>query len=292
LASSNLMQAAELLNQAVKRDPAFLLAWCELASVQDRLYFLGFDHTPERLAAGEAAIQTAQRLNPDAGETHLAVAQHRYRGYRDYNGARAEIAIAQRTLPNDPLPFELLAYIDRRQGRWNESIRNFERAIELDPRNFYTLQQMALGYQTLRRYADEVRVLDRALTIVPNNVDTKVARALVELNWHADTRPLHNTIETVLADNPALAPSLGDTWLILALCERDLPAASRAVAALGNNPISSDAILLSPALVQGLVAKVQGDAAAARTLFSKARTEQEERSGPSRTMLPPYVSSD
>jgi serine/threonine-protein kinase len=277
LASSNLMQAAELLNQAVKRDPNFLLAWCELASVHDRLYFLGYDHTPERLAAGEAAIQTAQRLNRDAGETHLAVAQHRYRGYRDYDGARAEIAIAQRTLPNDPLPFELLAYINRRQGRWNESIQNFQRAIELDPRNFYTLQQMALGYQTLRRYADEVRVLDRALTIVPNNVDTKVARAMVELLWHADTRPLHNTIETVLAENPALATSLADTWLTLALCERDMPAASRAVAALGNNPISNDAILLSPAFVQGLVAKVQGDAAAAQTLFSKARTEQEER---------------
>src|SRR5215471_5845334 len=277
LASSNLMQAAELLNQAVKRDPAFLLAWCELASVHDRLYFLGFDHTPERLAAGQAAIQTAQRLNPDAGETHLAVAQHRYRGYRDYDGARAEIAIAQRTLPNDPLRFELLAYIDRRQGRWPESIQNFERAIELDPRNFYTLQQMALGYQTLRRYADETRVLDRALTIVPNNVDTKVARASVELLWHADTRPLHNMIETVLAENPALAPSLADTWLTLALCERDLPAAGRAVAALGNNPINNDAILLSPAFVQGLVAKVQGDAASAQTLFSKARTEQEER---------------
>jgi serine/threonine-protein kinase len=277
LASSNLMQAVELLNQAVKRDSRFLLAWCELASVQDRLYFLGFDHTPERLAAGEAAVQTAQRLNPDAGETHLAVAQHRYRGYRDYDGARAEIAIAQRTLPNDSLPFELLAYIDRRQGRWNECIRNFERAIELDPRNFYTLQQMALGYQTLRRYADEVRVLDRALTIVPNNVDTKVARAQVELLWHADTRPLHNTIETVLAENPSLAPSLADTWLTLALCERDLPAASRAVAALGNNAITSDAISLSPAFAQGLVAKVQGDAALTQTFFTKARTEQEEK---------------
>jgi TolB-like protein len=277
LAHSNLLQAVELLNQAVKRDPGFLLAWCELGSVQDRLYFLGFDHTPERLAAGEAAIQTAQRLNPDAGETHLAVAQHRYRGYRDYDGARAEIAVAQRTLPNDSLPFELLAYIDRRQGRWDESIANFERAIELDPRNFYTLQQMALGYQTLRRYADEVRVLDRALTIVPNNVDTKIARAQVELLWHADTRPLHNTIETVLADNPALAPSLADIWLTLALCERDLPAASRAVAALGNNAVTSDAISLSPAFVQGLVARVQGDGAAAQTFFSKARTEQEEK---------------
>jgi serine/threonine-protein kinase len=277
LANSNLAQAAELLNQAVKRDPAFLLAWCELASTHDRLYLLGFDHTPARLALGDAAVQAALRLNPNAGETHLAVAQHRYRGYRDYDGARAEIAIAQRTLPNDPLPFELLGYIDRRQGRWDEFIRNLERAIELDPRNFYTLQQMALGYQYLRRYSDMARVLDRALTIVPNDVDTRVARALVELNWHADTRPLHNMIETVLAENPAIAPTLADTWLTLALCEHDLPTASRAVAALGNNAISMDVIFLSPTFAQGLVAKVQGDTEAAKTFFTKARAEQEEK---------------
>lgn len=277
LANSNLLQAVELLNQAVKRDPRFLLAWCELASVHDRLYLLGFDHTPERLAAGERAVQTAQRLNPDAGETHLALAQHRYRGYRDYEGARAEIAIAQRSLPNDPLPFELLGFIDRRQDRWDESARNLERAIELDPRNFYTLQQISLSYLQLRRYPDMAAVLDRALAIVPNNVDTKVARALVDLHWHADTRPLHNVIETVLTENPALAPSLADTWLTLALCERDIPAASRAVAALGNNSIQADAIILSPAFAQGLVARVEGDAAAAKTFFAKARVQQEEK---------------
>jgi tetratricopeptide (TPR) repeat protein len=272
-----MMQAVELLNQAVKRDPAFLLAWCELASVHDRLYLLGADHTPERLAAAEKAVQTAQRLNSDAGETHLALAQHRYRGYHDYDGARAEVAIAQRSLPNDPLVFELLGFIDRRQGRWAESAQNLERAIQLDPRNFYTLQQISLSYLELRRYADMATVLDRALAIVPNNVDTKVARALVDLYWHADTRPLHNMIETVLADNPALAPTLADTWLTLALCERDLPAASRAVAALGNNDIQIDAVLLSPAFAQGLLAKVQGDATAARTFFSKARAEQEQK---------------
>jgi serine/threonine-protein kinase len=185
--------------------------------------------------------------------------------------------MAQRTLPNDSLPFQLLGFIDRRQGRWDESARNLERAIELDPRNSYTLQQISLSYQFLRRYADMARALDRALTIVPNDVDTKVARALVELNWHADTRPLHNMIATVIAENPALAPTLADTWLTLALCERDLPAASRAVVALGNNPINSDAIALSPAFAQGLVARIQGDAAAAQTLFSRARAEQEEK---------------
>ena len=275
-AKENLLQAAELLNQALARDPVFLLAWCELASNHDQLYFLGYDHTPARLASAEAAVQTAQRLRPDAGETHLAVAQHRYRGYRDYDGARAEIAIAQRTLPNDPLPVELLGFIDRRQGRWTESTRNLERAIELDPRNFYTLQQISLSYRFLRQFADMAAVLDRAHAIVPHDVDTKVARALVELDWRADTRPLHTVIDTVLAENPAIASTLADTWLTLALCDHDFATAARALAALGNNPITIDIVSLSPAFARGLVARSQGDGIAATAAFSEARTKQEQ----------------
>ena len=276
LAKENLLQAVELLNQALTHDPAFLLAWCELASSHDQLYFLGYDHTPARLASAETAVEKAKSLRPDAGETHLVVAQHRYRGYRDYDGARAEIAIAQRMLPNDPLPFELLGYIDRRQSRWAESTRNLERAIELDPRNFYTLQQISLSYRSLRQFADMAAVLDRAHSIVPNDVDTKVARALVELDWRADTRPLRTVIDAVLAENPAIAPTLADTWLTLALSDHDFGTAARALAALGNNPINIDVVSLSPAFARGLVARAQGDSIAANAAFSEARTRQEK----------------
>jgi TolB-like protein/Tfp pilus assembly protein PilF len=276
LSKQNLLQAVELLDQAVARDPAFLLAWCELASNHDQLYFFGYDHTPARLASAEAAVEKAKSLRADAGETHLAVAQLRYRGYRDYDGARAEIAIAQRTLPNDPLPFELLGFIDRRQSRWTESTRNLERAIELDPRNFYTLQQISLSYRELRQFADMAAVLDRAHAIVPHDVDTKVARALVELEWRADTRPLHTVIDAVLAENPAIASTLADTWLTLALSDHDFGTAARALAALGNNPINIDVVSLSPAFARGLVARAQGDSIAANAAFSEARTRQEK----------------
>jgi TolB-like protein/class 3 adenylate cyclase len=77
LAKPNLLQAAELLAQALARDPAFFLAQCQLAYAHDNLYFLGIDHTPERLAQAEAAIQAALRLRPDGGEAHLAQAEHR-----------------------------------------------------------------------------------------------------------------------------------------------------------------------------------------------------------------------
>jgi len=70
-----------------------------------RTAFISFgdDHTPARLALAEAAIATAFRLRPDAGEAHLARAQNLYRGYLDYNGALAELEVAAKTLPIVPV---------------------------------------------------------------------------------------------------------------------------------------------------------------------------------------------
>ena len=167
IGGKNLLQAADLLNQALARDPSFFLAQCQLAYAHDHLYFLGIDHTPGRLALAEAAVNAAVRLRPDAGEAHVARAEHLYRAYLDYDGALAELENARRTLPNDPRVFELLGYIARRRGQQEEGLRNLQRAIELDPRNFFTLQQIALSYLGLRRYSEEEAVLDRALSIKP-----------------------------------------------------------------------------------------------------------------------------
>jgi hypothetical protein len=107
--------------------------------------------TPARLALAEAAIEAALRLHPDAGEAHLARAGHLYWGYLDYAEALRELEIARQTLPNDARLFELKGYIERRRpdGTQEEALRNLERAIDLDPRNFLVLQQTALSYYFL-----------------------------------------------------------------------------------------------------------------------------------------------
>src|SRR2546430_6483708 len=107
----DVLKAIELLDEAVKRDPSFFDAYCQLAYAQEYLYAVsGQYHTPPRLALAEAAVQTATRLRPDAAETHLARAQYLYYGLRDYAGALAELEIARRALPNDPRLFELTGY--------------------------------------------------------------------------------------------------------------------------------------------------------------------------------------
>ena len=271
----NLQQAIEFLNQAVARDPAFFEAYYQLVYAQGWAYSVLGDHTPARLASAEAALQAATRLWPDAGETHLARAGYLYRCLRDYTGALAELDVARRSLPNDPRIFQLTGYIVRRRGQHEEGARNLERSVELDPRNPQTLQQLAISYHQLRRYAEEAAVLDRALTIVPSDVATRTTRASVDFNWKAQTRLLHETINSILANNPGAISDAADLWVQCALAERDPTAAERALVALGDNPCWSDsAVQLSRSFGEGLLARMLKNEARAQAAFTKARLEQ------------------
>src|SRR5215467_7390545 len=276
---ANFLQAADLLNEAVVRDPSFFQAYCLLAMAHGGVYFVGFDHTPARLAQAESAVQAASRLQPSAGETHLARAQNLYWGYLDYDGALAELEVAEQGLPNDPRVVGLKGYIERRQGRWDECIRDLKRAIELDPHNILTLQQTAQTYQGLRLYVDEKSLLARVLVFEPYDAVTKVQHAFAELNSKADTRPLHRMIESIRAKNPAEIPSIANNWLVCALTERDGTAAENALTAFGENPItfgSTENVLFNHLFVEGVIACITKDEDRARSAFIAARAEQEK----------------
>lgn len=272
----DLLQAADLLNQALVRDPSFFQAYCQLAQAHDALYFFGFDRTPERLALAEAALAVAFRLQPDSGEAHLARAWNLYHGYLDYDGALAELQIAGQTLPNNARVFELTGNIRRRQGHWTESVQNYERALDLDPRDAGLLQNVANSYQGLRRYAESAAVWDRVLSISPDDVDAKIARALIQLDWKADTRPLHQTIESIQQTNPTAIPSVADRWFMCALAERDMTAATNALAVLGENTFGIDAVEFRRSFGEGLLARMRNDDALARSAFAAARRQQEK----------------
>ncbi|HEY7001629.1 MAG TPA: protein kinase [Candidatus Udaeobacter sp.] len=271
---TDLQEAVDLLNQAVAHDPSFLQAYCQLASAHAHLYSLGFDRTSARLDLANSAIQAAFRLRPDAGETHLARAENLYRGYRDYKGALAELEIARQSLPNDSLVFQLIGFIQRRQGHWDEATQELERASELDPLNTYTLQQMAWQYLFVGRYAEIKPLLARVLAIEPNRVDTEVLLASVDFHWRADIRPFHQMIDSIRATNPSALPRIADAWLTCALAERDPGAAANAMATMGENAFGDDTVQFSRTFVEGLVAWMIKDEGKVQSAFAAARADQ------------------
>src|SRR5205823_12284538 len=132
-----------------------------------------------------------------------------------------------------------------------EGLRNLQRAVELDPRNFFTLQQLSLSYKVLRRYAEEIATEDRALSIRPDDAETKAAHALASFDWKADARPLHQSIDEIRSKDPGAVKSVADVWFLCALAEHDAAAAEMALVALEDATFGDDATQFSAAFGRG-----------------------------------------
>jgi serine/threonine protein kinase/Tfp pilus assembly protein PilF len=162
-----LVDAIGFLEQALRLDPNFALAYCASAHGHDNLYFL-YRPTPEQRAFADAAVNRALNLQPDLAEVHLAYAEHLYLIYRDYERARAQLAIATRGLPNDVEAIALGARIDRRQGQFEKAIGEFNDAITRDPANPTALQELADTLYYIRRFRPAERVFDRLTALRPD----------------------------------------------------------------------------------------------------------------------------
>ena len=273
----NLFEAVRLLDQAVARDPAFLLAHCQLAAAHDLIYFFNYDHTASRVKLAEASIGNAVRLQPDAGETHLAQAIHLYWGYLDYDRAREELTKAQQSLPNDAQVFKFLGLIERRQGRWDEAVRNLEHVVELDPGNVDGFGNLAQAYFDLRRYNESIATFDRIAQLEPGNPAVRTYRASIELLARADVAPLRAVINTIEAEGSASAADVATLSFELALDERDSAAAARALANIPREGYTDPNSFPFPhAWFEGLLAELRQDALAAQSAFIVARFETEK----------------
>jgi TolB-like protein/Tfp pilus assembly protein PilF len=254
----HLWQATRLLDQAVAHDPAFYLAYCQLARMHEHLYFVGVDHRPARVAQARQALKKALSLAPERGEAHLAAAMISYHCERDYKTALAELDIARRSLPNDSSIAEFTGFIARRQGRWEQCIKNLERAADLDPQNVWLLQQFSQTYQNLRRWSDAAGALDRALAASPGDVTSRVARALVDLEARGETQPGHNAIHKVVAEDASAVDVIAEQWFYLALCRRDSKQVARALASISPEGIIPINVRMPKNFCEGIAARARG----------------------------------
>jgi serine/threonine protein kinase len=193
----DLLRAISLLQQAIKIDSKFVLAFCRIAEAVDTLYLNNIDQTSERREIGDAAVNEALRLRPDLPEVQIAAARHLYECYRNYEEARLHLTIAERMLPNASEVLALHADIDRKQGRWEESTRRLKEAVSLDPRNPELLNDLAINYENLRRYRALEETCDRLIQLEPDSHYLKVARAGDSLFWKADLAGYRASLENL-----------------------------------------------------------------------------------------------
>ncbi|MGA7274205.1 MAG: FlgO family outer membrane protein, partial [Candidatus Udaeobacter sp.] len=261
-------QEVRLLDEAVSRDPAFVAALCLLANTHLYLYWLN-DRSAPHVDLAKKALEAAARLEPDAGEVHFVRGLLYYRGSLDYEAALAELAVAQRSLPNDAsVPF-VIAMVERRQGRWDESIRHNEQAIALDPHSVPFVSEMATTYFITRRYDQAARTLDSALTWKPLDFGMAFLRALVDEQWRADLGRW-KAVAAGQAGQPGDPNDLLSARLVLALLERDYRAAQEVVETPGLAEFDDNGFFMPREWIEGIIARGLGDEVRAHAAFITA----------------------
>ena len=175
-----------LLEEAVTLDPGFIQAWSKLSQHHSGWYSNGLDRTEERLSRARSALRKAEAIDPNHVDTHLARGTFQYLGFRDYDQALEEYLAASRLVPNDAQAMEMVAYIYRRQGKWEEHLDRLTAALELDPRSENIAFNLAGSNRALRRFEEALRYYDLVLELNPQNMGARLGLAYTMISSKGD----------------------------------------------------------------------------------------------------------
>jgi TolB-like protein/Tfp pilus assembly protein PilF/class 3 adenylate cyclase len=272
-AKGSLLQGISLLEEAVRRDPKFLRAYCLMAETHMDLYWEGFDHTDQRRELAKIALQRAEEIQPDAGEVHWQKGIYAYHGFRDYDQALKEFELAKERLPNEARIYVNLGAVDRRIGRFPEADANFKRAVELDPRNFLVLMEAGSTFQGTRRYAEGKRLYERALTILPNDPFATFQLGFNSFAQTGNPADLKKPLNMIAEQGQEAARSVAFPMLISSWISRNKVEAEKALMFIPPEGISHsfDEALLPREYCVGRTAWLFGDKDVAQTALTAAR---------------------
>ena len=273
-------QALRLLDEALARDPHFALAHCLVSRIHGELFWFGYDRSRARLTQAKIAADNALRLQPDLGDARLALAYYYYFGYRDYELARTEIAIAQEATPNDAEVWDAAGAIDRRQGRWEAAIPNFEKARQLDPRNNSVIWNLAETYACVGRYAEAASTFADAFAVNPDAHFFSLACASIDLKTKGDAAPLRAALREIPKDfDPGGSVTI--VALRVSLMDRDYTEGARLLrgsraekyndTGLEGPAAVFDGYTLPKAFYEGLIARGRGEKDEAERAFAAAQ---------------------
>jgi TolB-like protein/tetratricopeptide (TPR) repeat protein/predicted Ser/Thr protein kinase len=199
------MHGVAALEQAVRLDPRFAQGWAMLSYAHSSLYHFRYDYTEERLSKARECADKALSLQRDLREGHRALGYYYYWGRGDYAQALQELQSAAGSGGDDAESVEAMAFVMRRQGRFDEALAAMERAYALNPREVELIDAMRETYEILRRYQEAVHYSDLALSLEPKAAGPLVGRVFLQLEIDGNTRVARQFLARVdRADFPEL----------------------------------------------------------------------------------------
>jgi TolB-like protein/Flp pilus assembly protein TadD len=273
-----LKQSKQLYQRAIELDPQFALAFARYSQLESWIVHR-FERTPERREKAQTLAERALQLQPDLPEAHLARGFSYYYGDNNYAAALKEFEIARSGLPNESEVYFSIGAIQRRQGKWAESTANLEKAVSLNPKDIWALQNLAFNYQMLRNFDKANEAIDRALALDPTALGPLEVKSQLAVAEKGDFSVAEKAFDAVKSaqmsaqDRLETANSRADVFLL----ERKYRQGLQAVESLPDDQLAAFPGALGDKYYEiGFARKALQDEAGAHEAFLKAKNAVEE----------------
>jgi serine/threonine protein kinase/tetratricopeptide (TPR) repeat protein len=185
----NLRLAIQMYEKAVQIDPRFALAYAQLSRAHLNMYWFYRDRSEERRAKAEDAVKKAFELNPDLPEVRLALGHYYYQGELNYDRALNEFEVALEGQPNNSEILAFIAFVYRRQGKFEQAVAFLKKASEFTPGAAppFSLTDppfnLAETYVYLRRFPEAESALDGIISLRPDDPEPYWHKARLYVRW-------------------------------------------------------------------------------------------------------------
>jgi TolB-like protein/Tfp pilus assembly protein PilF len=286
-----LKQSEQLFERAIDLDPNFALAIARYSQLESWIVHT-FDPTAARREKARTLAERALQLQPDLPEAHLARGVSYYYGDNNYDAALREFEIAQRGLPNESEIYLYSGAIQRRQGKWAESTANLEKAVSLNPKDAWPLQNLTDNYAMQRNYEKANKTIDRALALDPTAVgplEVKSKLAIFEKGDFSVAEKAFDALKSVPMSKEQKLEITG-SQIDVFLLERKYQEALQAAESVPDDEIAAFLPhVWSKYFYIGFARKALGDEPGARAAFLKAKTAAEEQVKRSPDVEKPHI---
>ena len=266
-AREDMIPAMQMLDAAIEKDPQFLQAHALLGKAHAMFVHYAWDTSEERLAKSKQAVDRALAIDSKSPWAQLGLGYYYYWGSKDYENAYAAFSAAQAGLPNSSDVLSAIAYVRRRQGRFEDSMSFFEKAQPLDPQNSLIVNMLGETSMIMRRYDEAAKQYERAIALAPDATELYLGEARVAL-LAGDVATARAILTRCPKDRVPLEVGLRISVLV---GMRDYATALEAASTLPELEKTQFVLLCKPASI-GHIHSLQGDRDGAKPHFERAKT--------------------
>jgi eukaryotic-like serine/threonine-protein kinase len=268
----NFRAAENLLRQAIALDPQFAHAYALLSRTYSSLAWFGYDMSSAVLNQSLHSAERALQLRPDLPEAHIAMGYYEYHGHRNYDKALEYFTNARRTQPNNADVIAAIGFVERRLGRWDDSIRNVDKAIALDPLNLGLIYNNAMSYMLTGGHQEAQTMYEKILSIMPDFHILRIMHALNVIIWKGDVE----WVRSYLQQNAQLRELYPGEWMRMHFVIRDYKAILETVREVPRDIYGSQLYLFSPSYLIGLAHEYMGNRDQAIPYYEEALLHLQE----------------